>query len=98
MGEILIFGCQKMQGAFPNGFGEILMPFIYMIFKGLSNIHKQYLNIIFSPFKNRITKITRKRSQNANAPQTAFLEKFAPEMVSVKIRCYSNKYPRGSKL
>ncbi len=31
-----------MQGALPNGFGEIVMPSIYMIFKALSNIHNQY--------------------------------------------------------
>ncbi len=60
MGRIWIFGCQNVcypacsfvkKGAFPNGFGEKFMYAIYINFTGFSNIYKQYLNTILSPFR-----------------------------------------------
>ncbi len=70
-----------------------------MIFKGFSNTHKQYLNIIFSPFRILKYEDTMKPFPKMQCcPLTTFLQKCAPQMVSVKNRCHSNKYPKGSKL
>ncbi len=80
----MIFGCQKMEDTFPNGFGEILMPSIYMIFKGFSNTHRQYLNIIFSRFRKLKNENTVKTFSTMQCPLTTFLQKCAPQIVSVK--------------
>ncbi len=63
-----------MQGAFQNGVGEMVMPSIYMIFKGVSITHKQYLNIIFSYFRKLKYENTMNIFSKMQCPTNSFPE------------------------